>query len=395
MARIHVVATADTKAEELRFLAERIVAAGAQVCTVDVGTQDGAGWTDVAAVDVARHHPDGAGAVLGGTDRGTAVAEMGRAFARFIVAQDVAAVIGIGGGGGTSIISAGMRALPYGVPKIIVSTLASGDTAPYVGISDLILMPAVTDLAGLNRISRVVLHNAAQAITGMALHPAPAAQGKPALGLTMFGVTTPCVTAITAALKDSYDCMVFHATGTGGRTMEKLADSGLLTGFVDITTTEVADMLFGGVLPCTPDRLGAVARTRLPWVGSVGALDMINFGAPHTVPDKYAGRLFYHHNPQVTLMRTTATESAAIGVWIAGRLNQCQGPVRLLLPEGGISMLDAPGQPFHDPVADHALFAALENGVERTADRQIERLPHHINDPAFAAACVAAFRALT
>jgi uncharacterized protein (UPF0261 family) len=225
---------------------------------------------------------------------------------------------------------------------------------------------------------------------GMAAHPAPRTAAKPALGLTMFGVTTPCVTAITAALPD-HDCLVFHATGTGGQTMEKLADSGLLTGFIDITTTEVADLLCGGVLPCTPDRFGAVARTGLPWIGSVGALDMVNFGAPDTVPTRYKDRLFYHHNPQVTLMRTTPAECHTIGTWIAERLNLCHGPVRLMLPEGGISALDAPGMAFHDPAARATLFAALESTLLQTRNRQITRLPFHINHPEFAAACVAAF----
>jgi uncharacterized protein (UPF0261 family) len=321
---------------------------------------------------------------------------MGLAFAEFLRRQtDLSGVIGIGGGGGTSMITAGLRELPLGLPKIMVTTMASGDTAPYVGISDLILMPAVTDLAGLNRISRRVLHNAGGAIAGMAAVAPPEAEGKPALGLTMFGVTTPCVTEITARLRGEYDCLVFHATGTGGRSMEKLAESGLLSGFLDMTTTEVADLLCGGVLACTEDRFGAVARTGLPWVGAPGALDMVNFGTPDSVPARFAGRLFYHHNPQVTLMRTTAEESRRIGAWIAGRLNLCEGPVRLLIPEGGLSALDAPGAPFHDPAADAALFAALEAGLNPGPDRRILRLPHHINDPAFAEAAVAAFRSLT
>jgi uncharacterized protein (UPF0261 family) len=395
MSRIHLVGTADTKAEELAFLATLIRARAGDVCLVDLSTQASDFAADVTPAEVAAFHPQGAGAVLGQTDRGRAVAAMGAAFARFIAAREgVVGVLGIGGGGGTSMIAEGLRALPYGLPKIIVTTMAAGDTRPYIDISDLILMPAVTDLAGLNRLSRVILSNAAEAICGMALHPAAATGARPALGLTMFGVTTPCVTAIAAALRDTYDCLVFHATGTGGRTMEKLADSGLLTGFLDITTTEVADLLFGGVLPATEDRFGAAIRTRLPWVGSTGALDMVNFGAPDTVPERLRGRRFYHHNPQVTLMRTTAEENAAMGRWIAGRLNLCEGPVRLLLPEGGVSMLDAPGQPFHDPEADAALFAALEATLRPTDRRRILRLPHHINDPAFAAAAVATFRGL-
>ncbi|PZQ95645.1 MAG: hypothetical protein DI533_18560 [Cereibacter sphaeroides] len=395
MAQVLVVGTADTKAEEMQYLADALRTRGVAILTVDVGTRPAAFAADIPASEVAAHHPDGATAMLDRTDRGAAVAAMGAAFAVFIANRPhVAGVLGIGGGGGTSIIAQGLRALPYGLPKIIVSTMASGETSPYVGISDLILMPAVTDLAGLNQISRTILHNAAQAMTGMAANPAPRTGSKPAIGLTMFGVTTPCVTAIASALRASHDCLVFHATGTGGRTMEKLADDGLLTGFADITTTEVADMLFGGVLPATPDRFGAAIRTRLPWVGSVGALDMVNFGPPETVPARFKGRLFYHHNPQVTLMRTTVAENAEAGAWIAGRLNQCEGPVRLLIPEGGVSMLDAPDQPFHDPEADAALFSALEETLRPTADRQLIRLPFHINNPSFADAAVAAFRAI-
>ncbi|TIT79648.1 MAG: UPF0261 family protein, partial [Mesorhizobium sp.] len=209
---------------------------------------------------------------------------------------DISGMIGIGGGGGTSIVTSAMRTLPLGLPKVMVSTLASGDTAPYVDVSDIVMMPSVTDMAGLNRLSRIVLHNAAQAISGMVGNPAPSADGKPSLGLTMFGVTTPCVTAIADHLRANYDCMVFHATGTGGRTMEKLADSGLLAGIIDITTTEVCDLLFGGVLPATQDRFGAAARTKLPYVGSAGALDMVNFWAPPTIPEHYRGRLLYEHN---------------------------------------------------------------------------------------------------
>lgn len=393
MKRLYLAGTADTKGEEMSYLASLLRPRFGAVCVVDVGTRASAMPVDIPATEVASHHPDGPTAVLGLDDRGQAVAAMGTAFGRFISSRtDIAGVIGIGGGGGTSILCAGLRDLPYGLPKLVVTTLASGDTAPYVGISDLILMPAVTDLAGLNRISRTVLHNAAMAIAAMAANPAPKTAARPAIGLTMFGVTTPCVTAITADLRTTHDCLVFHATGTGGRTMEKLADDGMLVGFIDITTTEVADYLLGGVLPATADRLGAVARTGLPWVGSVGGLDMVNFGAPDSVPSQHMGRLFYHHNPQVTLMRTTPDENTRIGAWIAARLNLCPGPVHLLLPEGGISMLDAPGMAFHDPKADEALCAALESGLNHSANRHLTRLSHHINHPAFAAAATAAFR---
>jgi uncharacterized protein (UPF0261 family) len=392
MKRIYVVGTADTKGEELAFLADAIAATGAVVARVDVGTRGATMPVDVSAEEVAGHHPDGGGAVLGIDDRGAAVAAMAVAFTRFVQSRsDISGMIGIGGGGGTSIVTSGMRTLPLGLPKIMVSTLASGDTAPYVDVSDIVMMPSVTDMAGLNRLSRVVLHNAAQAISGMAAKPAPPPDGKPSIGLTMFGVTTPCVTSIVDELRSAYDCMVFHATGTGGRTMEKLADSGLLAGIIDITTTEVCDLLLGGVLPATEDRFGAVARTRLPYVGSVGALDMVNFWARLTVPEKYRGRLFYEHNPNVTLMRTSPDESRKIGEWIGARLNLCEGPVRFLIPEKGVSALDIEGGAFSDPEADAALFDAIERTIMPNDMRRVTRLPLHINDPEFAKAAVAAF----
>lgn len=392
MKRIYVVGTADTKGEELAFLADAVAATGAVVSRVDVGTRNATVPVDITAAEIAGHHPDGVKAVLGGDDRGAAVAAMGIAFSRFVQSRDdIAAIIGIGGGGGTSIVTSGMRALPLGLPKIMVSTLASGDTAPYVDVSDIIMMPSVTDMAGLNRLSRVVLHNAAQAISGMAARPAPPPDGKRSIGLTMFGVTTPCVTAIADELRSAYDCMVFHATGTGGRSMEKLADSGLLSGVIDITTTEVCDFLFGGVLPATDDRFGAIARTRLPYVGSVGALDMINFWAPSTIPEHYRDRLFYEHNPNVTLMRTTAAQCREIGEWIGSRLARCEGPVHFLIPEKGVSALDIEGGVFHDPEADAVLFEAIERTIQPSATRRLTRLPLHINDPEFARAAAAAF----
>lgn len=393
MKRIYVAGTADTKGEELAYLSGAIRAAGGAPLQVDVGTRQPTTPVDIGAAEVASHHPAGAGLVLGSDDRGAAVSAMGEAFANFIETRDdVAGIIGIGGGGGTSIVTAGMRRLPLGLPKIMVSTLASGDVAPYVDVSDIVMMPSITDMAGLNRISRVILHNAAQAVVAMVNSPAPAAEGKPALGLTMFGVTTPCVTAIADGLRADYDCTVFHATGTGGRAMEKLADSGLLAGVIDMTTTEVADLLLGGVLPAGEDRLGAIARTKIPYVGSVGALDMVNFWAPETVPETYRGRRFYRHNPNVTLMRTTADECRRIGEWIANKLNALEGQVRFLLPEKGVSALDIEGGAFFDPEADEALFAAVEATLIATPRRRLQRLPLHINDPEFAQAAIAAWR---
>jgi uncharacterized protein (UPF0261 family) len=396
MKRIYVVGTADTKGEELAYLAERVRAAGGDPLVVDVGIRTPTIRVDVSARDVASFHPAGAEAVLSAADRGAAVAAMGEAFARFIPARnDVAAVVGIGGGGGTSIVTAGMRVLPIGLPKLMISTLASGDVRPYVDVSDIAMMYSVTDVAGLNSISRVVLANAAYAIAGMARATIPEAATKPAIGLTMFGVTTPAVTQVVESLRGKYDCLVFHATGAGGRAMEKLVDSGLLVGVIDVTTTEICDLLFDGVLSAGPDRLGAIARTGIPYVGSVGALDMVNFGAFETVPAKYRERNLYRHNPQVTLMRTTAEENRQMGEWIAERLNACEGKVRFLIPEMGVSAIDAPGQPFHDPEADAALFDALSANVVQTVDRRLIRLPLHVNDPKFSAALVDSFHAIT
>jgi uncharacterized protein (UPF0261 family) len=286
-----------------------------------------------------------------------------------------------------------MRALPVGLPKVMVSTMASGDTRPYVGPSDICMMYSITDVQGINRISEKVLSNAAHALAGMMSHQATSAtETKPALGLTMFGVTTPCVQAVTRHLSDDYDCLVFHATGVGGQSMEKLADSGLLAGVIDVSTTEVADEIVGGVLSAGPDRLDVFARHALPYVGSCGALDMVNWGPRSSVPERFQGRTLYQHNPTVTLMRTTAAECRAIGEFIARKLNAMQGPVRFLVPEGGVSAIDKPGQPFHDPEADRALFTAIESNFRPGADRKLQRLPLHINDEAFAQALVAAWR---
>ena len=390
-AKAYIVGTLDTKGEELLYLRDLVEAAGVPSCVVDVGTGAGAapGGADIDGAEVAGHHPDGAGAVLGLDDRGQAVAAMGDALARFLPARkDVGGVIGAGGSGNTALVSQGMRALPIGVPKILVSTVASGNVAPYVGPNDITMMYSVADVAGLNRISRVVLANAAHALAGMMRGKVPAGRDKPAIGMTMFGVTTPCVDQVRSLLGARHDCLVFHATGAGGRSMEKLVDSGLVLGCIDSTTTEVCDLLMGGVFSAGEDRFGAFARTGLPYVGSCGALDMVNFGAIDTVPAKYRNRNLHMHNPQVTLMRTTVEENEMIGRWIGSKLNACRGPLRFLIPEKGVSLIDAPDMPFHDPEADAALFEALQRTVEQTDRRRLTRLPLHINDPDFAAALV-------
>ena len=391
--RVYVAATYDTKGQEAEYVMDLLRRDGLDPVSVDVSTSGAASAAQVQASEVAASHPQGAGAVFTG-DRGTAIAAMALAFERYAAGNaGIGALLGLGGSGGTALITPAMRALPIGTPKLMVSTMASGNVAPYVGPSDIAMMYSVTDVAGLNRISRRVLANAAGAIGGAFKQAASAAadDGRPAVGITMFGVTTACVQQVTPLLESRYDCLVFHATGTGGQSMEKLLDSHLLSGVLDLTTTEVCDFLFGGVLACTEDRFGAVARTGLPYVGSCGALDMVNFGAMDTVPERYRGRKFYPHNPQVTLMRTTVEENARQGEWIAARLNQCHGPVRFLLPEGGVSALDAPGQAFWDPEADAALFAALEKNLVQTADRRLVRVPCHINDPLFAQTAVDQF----
>ena len=394
-AKAYIVGTLDTKGEELLYIRDRLAANDVASCMVDAGTGGGPppAGADVSAAEVAGHHPDGADAVLGLEDRGQAVAAMGEALSRFLPTRtDIGGMIGAGGSGNTALVAQGMRALPIGVPKVLVSTVASGNVAPYVGPNDITMMYSVVDVAGLNRISRVVLANAAHALAGMMRGTVPAAEDKPAIGLTMFGVTTPCVDQVRAALEADHDCLVFHATGTGGRSMEKLVESGLVLGCIDSTTTEVCDHLMGGVFSAGEDRLGAFARTGLPYVGSCGALDMVNFGAMETVPAQYQDRTFHIHNPNVTLMRTTADENRAMGEWIGARLNACAGPVRFLIPEQGVSLIDAPGMPFHDPDADAALFEALERTVEQTGQRRLIRLPLHINDADFAAALVESWR---
>jgi len=308
MRPVHVIGTWDTKASELGYVRGLVEAAGVPTVGVDLSTRDAA-EVEVTSRDVAAHHPHGVDAVLGGEDRGAAVSAMAAAFERWTGANTdaIGGMLGLGGSGGTALVAPGMRALPVGVPKVLVSTVASGDVSAYVGPSDIAMMYSVTDVAGLNRISRRVLGNAAHAVAGMVREAAaiPEVQGKPALGLTMFGVTTACVTRCVAGLESEHDCLVFHATGTGGRSMEKLVDSGLVQGVLDVTLTEVCDLHAGGIMSAGEGRLDAIARTRVPWVGSVGALDMVNFAGRETVPARYADRLLHVHNPHITVMRRT------------------------------------------------------------------------------------------
>ncbi|WP_145517731.1 Tm-1-like ATP-binding domain-containing protein [Yersinia mollaretii] len=393
---IFIATTTDTKGEELAYVSALITATGLTTITVDLSTQEGHrdSGADISAEEVAGYHPDGRQAVFCG-DRGRAISAMAVAFERFMMSRDdVAALLGLGGSGGTALITPAMQSLPIGIPKLMVSTMASGDVSGYIGASDIAMMYSVTDIAGLNRISRRVLSNAAHQMAGAVYFAKEELQveDKPALGLTMFGVTTPCIQAVSAALSAEYDCLVFHATGSGGKAMEKLAESGLLAGALDLTTTEVCDLLFDGVLACGPERFDAIAHTQIPYVGSCGALDMVNFGSPATIPAKYADRLFYKHNAQVTLMRTTEQENIEMARWIGEKLNRCQGEVRFLIPEGGFSALDAPGQPFWDEKALHAFIHTLEETVIQTDKRRLVHYPFNINDPQFAQAAVENFK---
>jgi uncharacterized protein (UPF0261 family) len=390
----YVAGTFDTKGRELSYLKNCLDKLGLRTVTVDLATSGKPSSAMVHPREVARHHPKGERAVFTG-DRGSAVTEMALAFESFIAQRrDLGGLISAGGSGGTALATQAMRRLPIGVPKVMVSTVASGDVKPYVGPSDICMMYSVTDVSGINRISAKVLANAAHALAGMiAFHRKENSEvvSKPALGLTMFGLTTACVQAVCRQLEERYDCLVFHATGTGGQAMEKLADSGLLAGVLDITTTEIADEIVGGVLTAGPSRLDAFIKRRIPYVGSCGALDMVNFWAYETVPARFKDRILYRHNSNVTLMRTTPEEAAKIGRFIVDKLNRMEGPVRFLIPEGGTSGLDKPGEPFRDPAADQALFNAISSDFRPSGNRKLLKLQSHINDPAFADALVANF----
>ena len=391
----YIAGTFDTKGRELFYLRTCLEKLGVRTVTVDLATSGKPSPAMVHPREVARHHPGGERAVFTG-DRGSAVTEMAVAFEEFVTRRrDLGGLISAGGSGGTALATRAMRRLPIGVPKLMVSTVASGDVKPYVGPSDICMMYSVTDIAGINRISQRVLANAAHAMAGMLAFSRPPssseAQSKPALGLTMFGLTTPCVQAVVKQLEADYDCLVFHATGTGGQSMEKLADSGLLAGVLDITTTEVTDEIVGGVLTAGPTRMDVFARGEIPYVGSCGALDMVNFWARPTVPAQFKDRTLHVHNPNVTLMRTTPDEAARVGRFVVDKLNRMEGPVRFLMPEGGLSGLDRPGGPFWNPAANRALFDMIASNFRAGTNRKLSRLPHHINDPAFADALVATF----
>ena len=388
MPTILLIGTLDTKGEEYAFVRDLIRARGVDTLVMDLGTGGRpASGADIAAEEVARRGGSSLEAIRDRGDRGEAVTVMLEG-ARIVTREAFAAgrfagVLGLGGGGGTAMITAAMRELPVGVPKVMVSTMAYGNTAPYVDVKDITMMYSVVDIAGLNPLSRRILANAAGAIVGMVQQELAPATDRPLIAATMFGVTTPCVSAARDRLEAAgYTVLVFHATGSGGRAMEGLIDDGWFAGVLDVTTTEWADEVVGGVLTAGPDRLSAAGRKGVPQVVSVGALDMVNFGAADTVPARFRERRLYRHNPSVTLMRTTAEECEQIGRRIAGQLNGAKGPVVVMLPLRGVSMIDRDGQPFHDPGADAALFSVLRDKLRK--DIRVRELDAHVNDVEFA-----------
>jgi len=394
MPTIAVLGTFDTKGPEHAFVADRIRARGHTPLLINVGCLAAPTVKpDIIADDVAARGDENWRAILARKDRGECVSLMGRGAAALLAelaaAGKIHGVISLGGGGGTAIATAGMRALPVGFPKLMVSTLASGQTAHYVGTTDITMMPAIVDVAGINRVSRTVFANAAGAICGMvdARQASPSATAdRPLIVASMFGNTTPCVTEAKRILEEAgFEVLVFAATGNGGRAMESLIGSGLVAGVLDITTTEWADELVGGVLNAGPERLDATARAKIPAIVTPGCLDMVNFGEPSTVPAKFAGRNFYQHNAQVTLMRTTPAECAELGRILAEKLNRYPAPLTFLIPRRAISVISAAGKPFHDPAADEALFSAVKAGLR--PDIPVVELDVEINDPAFARAC--------
>lgn len=392
-----LIGTLDTKGTEFAYIRDRLMASGVSVMIADAGVLGPPFFEP----DISREmlfslanskHEN----VRIGGDRGKAVALAAEGAAK--LAADLhrqgklTGVLSLGGSAGTTIGTAAMRALPIGIPKLMVSTLASGQVQHYVGTRDIMMMSSVVDISGLNRISRKVLHNAAAAMAGMVNSRfqtiASAVEDKPIIAATMFGVTTPCVEASRKKLEEvGYEVLVFHATGTGGRTMEGLIRDGLVAGVLDITTTELADELVGGILTAGPDRLTAAAIEKVPQVISVGALDMVNFGPPTTVPEKHQERRFYQHNPTVTLMRTTPDEMDQLGKEIAQKASAANGPAAVVLPLRGVSAIDAEGKAFWWPEADQALFQSIRNWIAPAVE--LIELDLHINDPAFAEACVA------
>jgi uncharacterized protein (UPF0261 family) len=392
MATVVLVGTLDTKGVEYDYLRSRLREQGVDVVLIDAGVLgEPLAEPDIGREEVARAVGAEVGELAATGDRGAAVETMARGAAEIVkrlrAEGRLDGILGLGGSGGSAIATYAMRQLPVGVPKLMVSTVASGDTRPYVGAVDVTMMYSVVDIAGINQISARILTNAAAAIAGMADAQAIeiADTGKPLVGATMFGVTTPCVTRARERLEElGYEVLVFHATGTGGQSMEALMRGGFIAAALDATTTELADDLVGGVLSAGPDRLEAAGEVGIPQVVSLGALDMVNFGPMETVPERFRERRLYVHNPTITLMRTTPEECAELGRRIARKLNAAQGPVSLFIPLRGISLIAVEGQVFYDPEADKALLAALRADLDHSVD--VRELNTDINDPAFAEA---------
>lgn len=388
---VYVLATLDTKGAEAAFVRSLLLEFGIDVKLVDTGCLgEPAVTADIPRREIFEAADTTLEAIRDRGDRGEAVTRAAHGTARVIRRRhadgEVDGVLGLGGSAGTTIATSAMRELPLGVPKLMVSTLASGQVRPYVGGKDIFMLNAVVDISGINRISRVVLREAARAMAGLVtLRSKPvqaSAEDRPLVAATMFGVTTPCVERARRVLEGAgYEVLVFHATGNGGEAMEGLIDDGLIAGVLDITTTELADEQVGGVLSAGPTRLTAAGRRAVPQVISVGATDMVNFGPPETVPEKFASRTFYRHNPTVTLMRTTAEENRRLGAEIAEKAAAATGPTVIVLPLKGVSAIDAEGQPFDDPDARGALFEALRAASRGVPVIEVDR---HINDAEFA-----------
>ncbi|MDE0015744.1 MAG: Tm-1-like ATP-binding domain-containing protein [Candidatus Poribacteria bacterium] len=387
---VGIVGTMDTKGIEFAFIKTQIESAGVSTCVINTGILGDPQLTpDISADEIAQAGGSSLQALRDEGDRGNSVTVMAQGAAVLVAekqaAGEIDGIISLGGSAGTTIGTTAMQAVPVGVPKIMVSTLASGDTSPYVQSKDICMMYSVVDIAGINRLSRQILANAAGAIVGMvsAEAPAAAAADKPLIAATMFGVTTPCVTKAREILETAgYEVLVFHATGTGGQAMEDLVKGGFLAGVLDATTTELADELVGGILSAGPDRLEAAGQSGLPQVVAPGALDMVNFGPPDTVPEKFSDRLFYQHNPTVTLMRTTAEETAELGRIMARKLSEAQGPTTVIIPTQGVSAIDKTGQPFDSPEARAAWIDNLKAHIGDTVT--VIEMDAHINDDAFA-----------
>lgn len=390
MSTIAVLGTLDTKGVEVQFLAEQIQAHGCSTLVVDLGVlKPPAMEPDVSRQIVARAAGEQIEALAEAGDRGRAVSAMTRGVEKIVpelYAQGrIQGVSGIGGSAGTTMATAAMRALPMGVPKVMLSTIAGGDVTPFVGSKDITMIPSIVDISGLNRISRQVIVQAAAAVAAMVQAQVPEAEDKPLIAASMFGNTTQCVEAARTHFEEAgFEVLVFHATGTGGRTMESLVAASYITGVLDVTTTELADDLVGGVMSAGPRRLEAAAQAGIPAVVAPGCLDMVNFWAPESIPEKYRERLFYRHNPNVTLMRTTPEENRELGRRLAEKLNASRGPAAVYLPLRGISVISAPGQPFYWPEADQALFQVIKESLR--PEISLHELDVNINDPAFAEA---------